>query len=89
MGAIFKANLRNPPNLRKILSHDGFFSEIIIAQHAQLNRHSLLIACLIMVPNRVFWCVLLIMLSGRKSTVLCCQRGANGLLCSFIRNGTY
>ena len=29
---------QNLPNLRKILSHDGLFSEIVIARHAQLNR---------------------------------------------------
>ena len=28
------------PNLRKILSHDGLFNEIVIARHAQLNRFS-------------------------------------------------
>ena len=26
--------LQNPPNLRKILSRDGVFNEIVIAQHA-------------------------------------------------------
>ena len=31
---------QNPPNLRKILSHDGVFNEIVIARHAQLNRFS-------------------------------------------------
>ena len=37
-GPICKAN---SPHLRKILSRDGLFSEIIIARHSQLNRHSL------------------------------------------------
>ena len=31
---------QNPPNVRKILWHDGVFNEIVIARHAQLNRHS-------------------------------------------------
>ena len=31
---------QNPPNLRKILSRDGVFKEIVIARHAQLNRFS-------------------------------------------------
>ena len=31
---------QNPPNLRKILSRDGVFNEIVIARHAQLNRFS-------------------------------------------------
>ena len=29
---------QNPPNLRKILSRDGVFYEIVIARHAQLKR---------------------------------------------------
>ena len=31
---------QNTPNLRKILSCDGVFNEIVIARHAQLNRFS-------------------------------------------------
>ena len=31
---------QNTPNLRKILSRDGVFNEIVIARHAQLNRFS-------------------------------------------------
>ena len=31
---------QNPPNLRKFLSRDGLFNEIVIARHAQLNRFS-------------------------------------------------
>ena len=35
---ILKRIRQNPPNLRKILSRDGLFNEIVIARHAQLNR---------------------------------------------------
>ena len=31
---------QNPPYLRKILSRDGVFNEIVTARHAQLNRFS-------------------------------------------------
>ena len=31
---------QNPPNLRKNLSRNGVFNEIVIAQHAQLIRFS-------------------------------------------------
>ena len=37
---LLKRIRQNPPNLRKILSRDGLFNQIVIARHAQLNRFS-------------------------------------------------
>ena len=47
---------QNPPNLRKILSRDGVFNEIVIARHAQLNRNLLEIAGLIMALTGILVC---------------------------------
>ena len=49
---------QNPPNLRKILSRDGLFNEIVIARHAQLNRFSRLIAGLNMALTGILVCII-------------------------------
>ena len=47
---------QNPPNLRKIISRNGVFNEIVIARHAQLNRNLLQIAGLIMALTGILVC---------------------------------
>ena len=49
---------QNPPNLQKFLSHDGVFNEIVIAQHAQLNRFSRQIAGLNMALRGTVVCII-------------------------------
>ena len=39
-GVILQRIRQNTPNLRKILSRNGVFNEIVTARHAQLNRFS-------------------------------------------------
>ena len=78
---------QNPPNLRKILSRDGVFNEIVIARHAQLNRNSLQIAGLIMALTGILLCKINYVQSFSTYSVV--KTGAYCLLYSFIRNGAY